>query len=286
MLATNDLEIQVKTLQAQLYEKRQKDKASWAMHLAIVKTSIKQPKRTHKVEVRGTTDRGKSYAYTYKYADLSDVDKSVMDAIIETKQNDKPLLTYYFDVDNQQDGVQVETIIVDATTGYSVRTNKIWFKNLKTSDAQATASLISYAKRYSLSAAFGIASEDDDDAQAGRRKPAKTYNDEELNVIWDAYVNDQSETAKKWIKSHHDAQTTAAIKKKIDAYNFTKRLDKVKEQSKKKRQQKPEQPKKYKEKEDEVIKKIVDGGADPYEDKKEDKPMTDEQQSLFNDILG
>ena len=283
MLATNDLEIQVKTLQAQLYEKRQKDKASWAMHLAIVKTSIKQPKRTHKVEVRGTTDRGKSYSYTYKYADLSDVDKSVMDAIIETKQNGKPLLTYYFDVDNQQDGVQVETIIVDATTGYSVRTNKIWFKNLKTSDAQATASLISYAKRYSLSAAFGIASEDDDDAQAGTRKPAKTYNDEELNVIWDAYVNDQSETAKKWIKSHHDAQTTAAIKKKIDAYNFTKRLDKVKEQSKKKRQQ---NPKKSKEKEDEVIKNIVDGGADPYEDKKEDKPMTDEQQSLFNDILG
>ena len=283
MLATNDLEIQVKTLQAQLYEKRQKDKASWAMHLAIVKTSIKQPKRTHKVEVRGTTDRGKPYSYTYKYADLSDVDKSVMDAIIETKQNGKPLLTYYFDVDNQQDGVQVETIIVDATTGYSVRTNKIWFKNLKTSDAQATASLISYAKRYSLSAAFGIASEDDDDAQAGTRKPTKTYNEEELNVIWDAYVNDQSETAKKWIKSHHDAQTTAAIKKKIDAYNFTKRLDKVKEQSKKKRQQKHEQPK---EKEDEVIKKIVDGGADPYEDKKEDKPMTDEQQSLFNDILG
>lgn len=283
MLATNDLEIQVKTLQAQLYEKRQKDKASWAMHLAIVKTSIKQPKRTHKVEVRGTTDRGKPYSYTYKYADLSDVDKSVMDAIIETKQNDKPLLTYYFDVDNQQGGVQVETIIVDATTGYSVRTNKIWFKNLKISDAQATASLISYAKRYSLSAAFGIASEDDDDAQAGTRKPAKTYNDEELNVIWDAYVNDQSETAKKWIKSHHDAQTTAAIKKKIDAYNFTKRLDKVKEQSKKKRQQ---NPKKSKEKEDEMIKKIVDGGADPYEDKKEDKPMTDEQQSLFNDILG
>ena len=283
MLATNYLEVQVKTLQAQLYEKRQKDKASWAMHLAIVKTSIKQPKRTHKVEVRGTTDRGKSYSYTYKYADLSDVDKSVMDAIIETKQNGKPLLTYYFDVDNQQDGVQVETIIVDATTGYSVRTNKIWFKNLKTSDAQATASLISYAKRYSLSAAFGIASEDDDDAQAGTRKPAKTYNEEELNVIWDAYVNDQSETAKKWIKSHHDAQTTAAIKKKIDAYNFTKRLDKVKEQSKKKRQQ---NPKKSKEKEDEVIKKIVDGGADPYEDKKEDKPMTDEQQSLFNDILG
>ena len=283
MLATNDLEIQVKTLQAQLYEKRQKDKASWAMHLAIVKTSIKQPKRTHKVEVRGTTDRGKPYSYTYKYADLSDVDKSVMDAIKDTQQNGKPLLTYYFDVDNQQDGVQVETIIVDATTGYSVRTNKIWFKNSKTSDAQATASLISYAKRYALSAAFGIASEDDDDAQAGTRKPAKTYNDEELNVIWDAYVNDQSETAKKWIKSHHDAQTTAAIKKKIDAYNFTKRLDKVKEQSKKKRQQ---NPKKSKEKEDEVIKKIVDGGADPYEDKKEDKPMTDEQQSLFNDILG
>lgn len=283
MLATNDLEIQIKNLQTQLYEKRQKDKASWAMHLAIVKTSIKQPKRTHKVEVRGTTDRGKPYSYTYKYADLSDVDKSVMDAIIETKQNGKPLLTYYFDVDNQQDGVQVETVIVDATTGYSVRTNKIWFKNLKISDAQATASLISYAKRYSLSAAFGIASEDDDDAQAGTRKPAKTYNDEELNVIWDAYVNDQSETAKKWIKSHHDAQTTAAIKKKIDAYNFTKRLDKVKEQSKKKRQQ---NPKKSKEKEDEMIKKIVDGGADPYEDKKEDKPMTDEQQSLFNDILG
>lgn len=282
MLATSDLEIQVKALQARLDEKRQKDRASWAMHLAIVKSAIQQPEKNQKVTV--ATKKGGTY--DYKYTTLADVDAAIMQAIKETKENDKPLLTYYFDVNNEKEGLQVETIIVDAATGYSVRTNKIWFKNFNTGNAQATASLITYAKRYSLSAAFGIAGDDDDDAEGTKVNQPSTFNEEELNVIWDAYVNDQSETAKKWIKSHHDAQTTAAIRKKIDAYDFTKRLDKVKKNGQKKHQQKTDQSKKSKENEDEVIKKIVDGGTDPYEDKKEDKPMTDDQQSLFADILG
>ena len=261
----------------------EKDRTTWAMHYAIVKAAIKQPQKTHEATVKGKTSKGIPYSYTYKYADLADVDKAIMDAIRNTEKDGKPLLSYFFEVDNAEEGVSAETVIIDATNGFMIKTSKVWFKNYNVGDAQKTASLVSYAKRYSLSAAFGIASEDDDDAQNTQQQEAPEVNDAALEVIWDAYVNDQSETAKKWIKSHHDAQTTAAIKKKIDAYNFTKRLDKVKEQSKKKRQQ---NPKKSKEKEDEVIKKIVDGGADPYEDKKEDKPMTDEQQSLFNDILG
>ena len=69
---------------------------------------------------------------------------------------------YYFDVDNGQEGVSVQTILLDSSGYYKV-TNKVWFKNFNIGKAQETASLISYAKRYSLSAAFGIASDEDND---------------------------------------------------------------------------------------------------------------------------
>lgn len=59
----------------------EKDRTSWALHFAQVKAKIKQPQRSHTVQVSGKTKAGKDYTYEYKYADLADVDKSVMDAI-------------------------------------------------------------------------------------------------------------------------------------------------------------------------------------------------------------
>lgn len=272
-------------------QQNRKDKASWAMHLAMVKMAIAQPKKTHGVEVRGTTPNGKPYHYTYKYADLADVDKSIMDAIKITKQDDGPLLTYYFDIDNGAEGVTVETVIVDAATGYSVRTNKVWFKNVNVGNAQATASLISYGKRYSLSAAFGIASEDDDDTQVQKMNQAQVVDESAIKIIFEDYVNNHSIKAKNWIKGKHDKATGDYIKQLLGDYELKHHLDKTKQKAIDRRKEKDQQVKEAVKKikkpksEDEVIKDIVDK---PKVDKpkKEDASMSDKQQSLFDDILG
>lgn len=274
-------------------QQNRKDKASWAMHLAQVKMNIVQPKKTHKVEVQRTTPSGKPYHYTYKYADLADVDKAIMDAIKRTAEDGKPLLTYYFDIDNGAEGVTVETIIVDATTGYSVRTNKVWFKNVNVGNAQATAGLISYAKRYSLSAAFGIASEDDDDAQAQKMNQSQVIDKTAIKIIFEDYVNNHSIKAKNWIKGKHDKATGDYIRQLLGDYELNHHLDKTKQKAIDRRKEKDQQVKeavnkiKKPKSEDEVIKDIVDKPkTDPFPDKKEDAPMSEGQQSLFDDILG
>lgn len=288
-----DNEPKLKILTYTNEQQNRKDKASWAMHLAMVKMAIVQPKKTHKVEVRGATQNGKPYHYTYKYADLADVDKAIMDAIKKTAEDGKPIFTYYFDIDNGAEGVTVETVIVDAATGYSVRTNKVWFKNVNVGNAQATASLISYGKRYSLSAAFGIASEDDDDAQAQKMNQSQVVDENAIKIIFEDYVNNHSIKAKNWIKGKHDKATGDYIRQLLGDYELNHHLDKAKQKAvdcrKERDQQVKEAVKKIKKpkSEDEVIKDIVDKPkTDPFPDKKEDAPMSEGQQSLFGDILG
>lgn len=288
-----DNEPKLKILTYTNEQQNRKDKASWAMHLAMVKMAIVQPKKTHKVEVRGTTKNGKPYHYTYKYADLADVDKAIMDAIKKTAEDGKPIFTYYFDIDNGAEGVTIETVIVDAATGYSVRTNKVWFKNVNVGNAQATASLISYGKRYSLSAVFGIASEDDDDAQAQKMNQSQVVDENAIKIIFEDYVNNHSIKAKNWIKGKHDKATGDYIRQLLGDYELNHHLDKAKQKAvdcrKERDQQVKETVKKIKKpkSEDEVIKDIVDKPkTDPFPDKKEDAPMSEGQQSLFGDILG
>lgn len=242
----------------------EKNRASWATSLATVKGSIIQPKRNHEVKVKTKTGSN----YSYKYADLADVDKAIMDAVRETKdKNGHPLLTYFFDIDNGKEGVSVETFVIDAKTGFMVRMNRVWFKNFNVGDAQKTASLISYAKRYSLSASFGIASEDDDDTRTVAPQ-AKAYDHDELQAIWNSYIHDHSETAKQWLfERPHDGQTVITIKKWLDNYN--KKNDKPNKPARKKPTKKADAAA------NEAIKKIVDGNQDDSG-----------HQDLFGDITG
>uniref|UniRef100_UPI003F554E2B ERF family protein n=1 Tax=Lactobacillus acidophilus TaxID=1579 RepID=UPI003F554E2B len=256
----------------------EKMRATWAMHFAQVKAAIVQPQKKHEVTVSGTTKQGKPYKYTYKYADLADVDKAIMDAIKKTEEDGKPLLSYFFEVDNGAEGVSAETVVVDAQTGFMLKLNKVWFKNYNVGDAQQTASLISYAKRYSLSAAFGIASEDDDDAQNVQQQGAEV-DDDALYAIWHAYLN-HDPAATDWIHKRHDAETANKILELSNDY-------KKKQQS----AQKAERAKALKAKRDkarnDAIKKIVDG--DPENKKSESDSSSSEtegQQNLFSDILG
>ncbi|MCT3601562.1 hypothetical protein EFS28_08580 [Lactobacillus acidophilus] len=235
-----------------------KAKQLWAKHFVQVKANIEQPKKTH----TATVQMKKGGSYKYKYADLADVDKAVMDACKKVTDNDgKVVFGYYFDIDNGEEGVSVQTILVDAS-GYEKATNKVWFKNFNVGKAQDTAILISYAKRYSLCGAFGIAADDDDDAQH-LQQPTQTrdVNDVGLDVIWNAYIKDHNEKAKKWLLGSHDAVTAKKINQKL--MNFKNETQEAKKQE----ETKP--PK----------------ASDPHKDEKVDTQVTDQQQELFNDIF-
>lgn len=258
---------------------KEQDQATWNMHYIQVKSNIVQPKRTHTVNV--STRKGTSYSY--KYADLSDVDKAVMDACRMVKDKDGNVtFGYFFDIENGTDGISVQTIMVDSAGGM-MKSDKVWFKNNFIDDAQQTAGLISYAKRYSLSAAFGIASEEDDDAQnlkPTRNKPAVRILDEnELNHyevsvfgnkhllvdIWNDYLENKDGDSRKWLTSQKDPQTNQAIKQLLDQYNLKQRISEIEddaEDNQPKEQvakDKPKQAGKTPSNGDDDIKQLVDG---------------------------
>lgn len=289
MLLEEQLKIENQKLKDMLAEQRRKDKASFAMHLAMVKMKIEQPKKSHKV----TVSLKSGGSYTYSYADLADVDKAIMKAIKETAVDDKPLLTYRFEIDNGAEGVSAETVIIDAATGYEERTNRVWFKNVNVGKAQDSAGLISYAKRYSLSAAFGIASEDDDDAQAQIRNQEQAIDKAGIEIIVNEYLKDKTDKSKRWIKGKHDKATAEYIMQLIGKYKLDQHLESNKNKQIKKRKERHEkriakEPKKVAAKsEDEIIKDIVDKPkADPFENEKDDSQVTAGQQDLFNSVLG
>lgn len=289
MLLEEQIKIENQKLKNMLAEQRRKDKASFAMHLAMVKMKIEQPKKSHKV----TVSLKSGGSYTYSYADLADVDKAIMKAIEKTAVDGKPLLTYRFEIDNGAEGVSAETVIIDAATGYEERTNRVWFKNANVGKAQDSASLISYAKRYSLSAAFGIASEDDDDAQAQIRNQEQAIDKAGIEIIVNEYLKDKTDKSKRWIKGKHDKATAEYIMQLIGKYKLDQHLESNKNKQIEKRKERHEkriakEPKKVAAKsEDEIIKDIVDKPkADPFENEKNDSQVTAGQQDLFNSVLG
>ena len=223
----------------------EQSRAIWNRHFIQVKSKIKQPKRTKTVKV--ATRKGGTYSYSY--ADLADVDKAVMDACRAVKDKDGNIVfAYYFDIDNSNDGVCVQTVMVDAS-GAQMITDKVWFKNVNSGDAQQTAGLISYAKRYSLSAAFGIASEEDDDAQnlkpQDTRKRVLTLDKDELDKfkvdvygkklylkdIWQDYIEGEDPETMHWLMAQKDPQTLQAIKQLLDQYNLKKQIKEAKEKT-------------------------------------------------------
>lgn len=254
-------------------------RAIWNQHFIQVKSKIKQPKRTKTVKV--ATKNGGTYSYSY--ADLADVDKSVMDACRSVTDKDgNVVFGYYFDIDNSQEGVTVQTVMVDSAGG-SMISDRIWFKNSYAGDAQRTASLISYAKRYSLSAAFGIASEDDNDAQNLKPdKPTVRILDQKeldsyevvvyghshlLKDVWNDYIENHDQETKHWLTTQKDPQTKQAIKQLLDNYNINQKIndimvekDKAQPEPTIKKAPKPESKHNDSTGEDE-IQQLVDGGT-------------------------
>ncbi len=101
-----------------------------------------------------------------RYADLSSCVEAVVDAL---NDNGIYLLQKNYDCDN---GVMVETVFVHES-GEMLECGIVHFPAVK-HDPQGYASALTYARRYSLMAACGIAPEDDD-GNAGS-KPVKANN--------------------------------------------------------------------------------------------------------------
>lgn len=257
---------------------REEDRAKWAMHYAQVKANIKQPKRTHNVTVSGKTKQGKPYSYDYKYADLADVDNAVMEGIKKAKDKDGNVtFSYLFDIETTNTAVGVQTILVDAS-GFTVKTNKIVFQNSKAYDAQATASLISYAKRYSLSGAFGIAADDDNDVQDQKTiyeprvltkqelEDYKVYYNGTQANLYDLYqeAKDGIKDAQDWFNESHTPEDAQAVHQIAQLF---KKKHSVKQE--------------IKEKQDALDKIQKTVKKDPFEDKKVASKDDPEVDKLF-----
>lgn len=100
-----------------------------------------------------------------KYADLG----AVMDALKEPLA--KYGLGFVQEVTEREGGVYVETVILHKS-GEIYRTGKLPMPAPK-QDPHGYGSAITYAKRYSLQAAFGVPSEDDDGNKAAEGKQAE-----------------------------------------------------------------------------------------------------------------
>lgn len=104
-------------------------------------------------------------AFRSKYADLGACIDAVEDALLA---NDIAMMQETFLDDS---GVTVETVFLH-TSGETIRGGKLHVPASK-QDPQGYGSALTYARRYSLMAACGIAAEDDDgNAASGRAKPA------------------------------------------------------------------------------------------------------------------
>lgn len=100
-----------------------------------------------------------------KYVTLSGVQKAIDAALKGTG------LAYFQKVSNIGDGIGVETIITHES-GQMI-TSGILVLTPQKKDAQGYGSSITYAKRYQLSAMFGISSDDDDDGNAATNAEQK-----------------------------------------------------------------------------------------------------------------
>lgn len=114
-----------------------------------------------------------------KYADLAACIEAVDDALLNHG------IAVVQETTEDQSGVTVETVFIHES-GESLRCGKLHVPASK-QDPQGYGSALTYARRYSLMAACGIAPEDDD-GNAASRQPAKAQESKPLMLLTDEQV--------------------------------------------------------------------------------------------------
>lgn len=123
------------------------------------------PKRTKEAKVKGRTRNGGEYEYTYNYAPLDEI-------IATIKAPMKTAGLAYRQFLAQRNGQHVMRTIIAHRSGQWMGTDYPIFWD-ETRGMQGFASGVTYARRYGLMLALGIAAEDDDDANVADGNPAK-----------------------------------------------------------------------------------------------------------------
>lgn len=132
-------------------------------------------------QIEGAVKGKTNPAFRSKYADLAAVVDAIKPALAEHGLWFRQL-THHAD-----GGVCVETVIHHAS-GESLACGPLFVPASK-QDAQGFGSALTYCRRYSLMAAFGVPAEDDDGnaAVASKpEKPAQRVNDQETKLILDS----------------------------------------------------------------------------------------------------
>lgn len=119
-----------------------------------LKSKLQQPKFDAEVDYK--TKTGKTQ---FKYATLKAVEAAIRTAAQESKSG----IDFQQEVINKDNKLSVTTLIYHIS-GQWIMHGPFDFPN-SGSNPQGLGSLATYARRYSLSAAFGIAADNDDDAQ-------------------------------------------------------------------------------------------------------------------------
>lgn len=127
-------------------------------------------------------------AYKSKYADLSACVEAVIDALNE---NGIMLMQPTHECES---GVMIETLFLHES-GETLSAGKLHVPAVK-QDPQGYGSAITYARRYSLMAACGIAPEDDD-GNAGSKQPAKQKQQVEPETMTPQEVKNITDLAEK-----------------------------------------------------------------------------------------
>ncbi len=117
-------------------------------------------------EIEGAAADKSNPHFRSKYADLGNVIDAIKPALA------KYGLSFIQRVHDADDAAKVETVILHAS-GQQISCGAVSVPVSK-KDAQGYGSALTYARRYSLSAAFGVAPEDDDGNAAAKSPPKKT----------------------------------------------------------------------------------------------------------------
>ena len=153
-----------------------------------------------------------------KYADLSSCIEAVDDAFLANG------IVMYQECQPDDTGVTVETVLLHES-GESIRSGKLHVPASK-QDPQGYGSALTYARRYSLMAACGIAPEDDDGNSASRKQHTPAAMPESVIVDYKQAMFDakdkealRAEFAKAWAAANAIGDTAArgALKEYYDA---------------------------------------------------------------------
>lgn len=141
-----------------------------------------------------------------KYVTLSGVQKAIDAALKGTG------LAYFQKVSNIDNGIGVETIVTHES-GQMI-TSGILVLTPQKKDAQGYGSSITYAKRYQLSAMFGISSDDDDDGNAAtnanQKQSRPTQNNQQQNRSQQRSQTQQQQTQNEIAKLQADYDAKVA----------------------------------------------------------------------------